>query len=312
MAQRAHALTVQRFGRTMQFFVPLYISNYCYNQCTYCGFSVGNRYPRRVLSDSEIISEAQLLRDRGFDQIVVLTGEAEDKAGTEYIAHAIRLLSPLFASISIEVQPMSQSDYSRVIEAGADGLVLFQETYDSEAYASYHLAGKKRHFSKRLDAVEAGASAGFYKLTLGALLGLTDWRFDAMALSHHLVYMQRHFWTLQYGISFPRIKDMVGDFQVNYPISDRELVQFIVAFRLCFPDISITMSTRESAQLRDKLLPLGVTHISAESNTAPGGYGGTSTEPQFEISDHRSLPEMISVVKHHGYEPVMRDWVKLV
>jgi len=310
MAQLAHQLTVQRFGRVIQLFIPLYISNLCYNKCTYCGFSVDKKYPRRILNDSEIIAEAKVLQARGFQHVIVLTGEAEDKVGTDYIAHAITLMRPYFSSISIEVQPMNESDYLKMREVGVDSLTLFQETYHPDAYATYHLAGKKKHFSNRLDAVDAGSSAGFYRIALGALLGLTDWRYDALALSQHLVYLQKKYWRTQYGISFPRIKDMGSDFDIQHPVTDRDIVQFITAFRLCFPDLGITLSTRESATLRDQLVPLGITQMSAESNTSPGGYSGMDAEPQFETSDHRSLAEIRDALAELGYESVMKDWVQ--
>ena len=309
MAQRSHQLTIQRFGRVIQLFIPLYISNLCYNKCTYCGFSVDKKYPRRILNDDEIIAEAQVLQSRGFQHVIVLTGEAEDKVGTAYIAHAITLMRPYFSSISIEVQPMNETDYIKMREVGVDSLTLFQETYHPDAYATYHLAGKKKHFSNRLDAVDAGAKAGFYRIALGALLGLTDWRYDALALCQHLIYLQKKYWRTQYGISFPRIKDMGSEFDIEHPVSDRDIVQFITAFRLCFPDLGITLSTRESATLRDQLLPLGITQMSAESNTAPGGYSGMDTEPQFETSDHRSLGEIRETLAGLGYESVMKDWV---
>lgn len=309
MAQRAHHLTIQRFGRVIQIFIPIYISNLCYNKCTYCGFSVEKKYPRRILNDAEIVAEAKLLQRRGFQHVVVLTGEAEDKAGTAYIANAISVMKPYFSSISIEVQPMNNADYNRMRQVGVDGLTLFQETYHPDAYATYHLAGKKKHFSNRLDAVEAGANAGFYRIALGALLGLTDWRYDALALAHHLSYLQKKYWRTQYSISFPRIKDMGSEFEIAHPVSDQDVVQFIAAFRLCFPDLGITMSTRESPQFRNHLIPLGITQMSAESNTAPGGYSGTDTEPQFETSDHRSLEEIRVVLSRLGYEMVMKDWV---
>ena len=309
MAQRSHTLTVQRFGRIIQLFIPMYISNYCYNKCTYCGFSVEKKYQRRRLNDAEIIQESKVLNNRGFDHVIVLTGEAEDQAGTNYIANAIRMMRPYFSSISIEVQPMSEPDYHILRNSGVDGLTLFQETYHPENYATYHLAGKKKQFSNRLDAVEFGAWAGFYSINLGALLGLSDWRYDALALAHHLSYMQKTYWKSKYGISFPRINDMGSEFDIKHPVTDQDVVQFITAFRLCFPDLGITMSTRENATLRDNLMPLGITQMSAESNTAPGGYSGTDTNPQFETSDHRSLDQIKERLVQLNYQAVMKDWI---
>ncbi len=308
MAQRAQQLTHQRFGKAMQLFIPMYLSNLCYNKCTYCGFSVEHKYPRVILSDKEIVAEGQLLAKKGFQHLLLLTGEAEDKVGVDYIVHAIGLLRPMFASIGIEVQPLSEADYRKVIAAGADGLTLYQETYHPESYQKHHLAGKKKHFSKRLQALEDGAKAGFHKINIGALLGLYAWRYEALALSAHLDYMKKKYWQSQYMISFPRIQEMFGEYNPAYDVRDQDLVQLICAFRLCFPDLGISLSTRECATLRDNLVGLGITQMSAESNTAPGGYSGMDSESQFDIADHRPLPLIQDMLKRKGYDPVVKNW----
>ncbi len=308
MAQRSQALTHQRFGKVMQLFIPMYLSNLCYNKCTYCGFSVEHKYPRVILSDKEILAEGQLLANKGFQHLLLLTGEAEDKVGVDYIVHAIGLLRPMFASIGIEVQPLSEDDYRKVLAAGADGLTLYQETYHPEAYQKHHLAGKKKHYAKRLQALEAGARAGFYKINIGALLGLYAWRYEALALAAHLQYLMRHYWRSQYMISFPRIQEMFGEYNPAYDVRDQDLVQLICAFRLCFPDLGISLSTRESATMRDNLVGLGITQMSAESNTAPGGYSGMDSESQFDISDHRPLPLILDMLRSKGYDPVVKNW----
>lgn len=310
MAQRAKQITHQRFGRTMQLFIPLYLANLCYNKCTYCGFSVEHKYPRVILSDEEIVREGRLLAERGFQHILLLTGEAEDKVGTDYIVHAIHLLRPHFASIGIEVQPLSETDYRRVIAAGADGLTLYQETYHPEAYRTHHLAGKKKHFAKRLQALEAGARAGFHKINIGALLGLHAWRYEALALASHLDYLYKHYWQTHYMVSFPRIRDMFGEYHPACDVSDADIVQLICAFRLCFPDLGLSLSTRESATMRDNLVGLGITQMSAESNTSPGGYSGIDSESQFETVDHRSLKEIQDMLRRKGYDPVIKNWDK--
>jgi len=308
MAQRSQQLTIQRFGRTMQLFIPLYLSNECMNTCTYCGFSMQYQYKRVTLSSEDILKEGKILAEKGFQHLLLLTGESPKNVDTIYIGNAIEQLSPLFSSIGIEVQPLETPDYQYLIQKGCDSLTLYQETYHKPSYAKYHLFGKKRNYSYRLSATERGAKAGFYRLNLGALLGLYDFRFEAICLAHHLSFLQRHYWQTKYGISFPRINAMTGIFAVEYPVSDLDFVKLICTFRLIFPDLIITLSTRENAELRDKLIPLGITQMSAESDTSPGGYSGSEAEEQFETSDHRSLPMILDVLKQKGYDPILKDW----
>lgn len=233
MAQRAHDLTVQRFGRTMQLFIPMYLSNECSNNCTYCGFSVANKFRRRTLSLDEIATEGRLLSEKGFRHLLILTGESQRKVGTEYISRAIKVLSPYFSSIGIEVQPMSKDDYAQLIESGADSLTVYQETYHPAAYEKHHLSGQKKDFNYRLNTPGRGGAAGFSKINIGALLGLYDWRYEALAIASHLIFLNRHFWKSKLGISFPRITRMFNDeFHPDYLISDAEVTQFVLAFRL--------------------------------------------------------------------------------
>lgn len=308
LAQKSHALTIQRHGRIMQLFIPLYLSNECYNTCTYCGFSIENKFPRVTLSDLQLETELTLLKEKGFDHILLLTGEAQGKVDTNYIARAIKHTSQHFSSVGIEVQPMSKDDYLICIMNGADSLTLYQETYHPDAYKSYHLRGFKKFYSKRLDAVDYACEAGIYKLNIGALLGLYDWRFEAFALAHHLQYLQKKYWKTKLAISFPRITAAEGNFISKYPITDKEYVQLICAFRLCFPDIGITLSTRENPIFRNNILKLGITTISAESNTSPGGYSGEENMEQFSTSDHRTLEEIKAELKRQNYEAMMKDW----
>ncbi len=308
MAQRAHQLTVQRFGKVMQLFIPMYLSNECSNNCTYCGFSVANKFPRRTLNADEIRAEGILLASKGFRHLLVLTGEAQRKVGTEYIANAVQILAPYFSSIGIEVQPMEEIDYHHLIGAGTDSLTVYQETYHPDSYSKYHLSGKKKEFGYRLDTPDRGGKAGFPKMNIGALLGLYDWRYEALSIASHLMYLNRHYWKSKLGISFPRITKVFQDFSPKYLISDAEVTQFILAFRLMFPDIGISLSTRERAEFRDHLLPLGITQMSAESMTSPGGYSGFDEEAQFETTDHRPLATIQSHLTAVGYEPVFKDW----
>ncbi len=308
MAQISQAITRQRFGHTMQVFVPMYLSNLCYNRCTYCGFSVDNKYPRKTLSDTEMRQEMDHLRKRGFRHLLLLTGEAPDKVGVPYISKAVSLARTLFDSVGIEIQPLTETDYRTMITAGADSLTLYQETYHPEAYKTYHISGLKSRFQHRLDATDYGGRAGFYRLNIGALLGLYDWRWDALALAQHAHYLQRAYWQTKVMISMPRIRHTYGGFSSIYPVTDADLVQFICAFRMVFPDAGLSLSTREPAILRDALIPLGITQMSAESNTSPGGYTIGDEEPQFEISDHRPLEEVTAMLQKKGYDVVMKDW----
>ncbi len=308
LAQRAQAITIQRFGKTMSLFAPMYLSNWCYNRCTYCGFSMELDYERVVLSDEEILKEAKALSSTGIQHVLLLTGEAPDKAGVDYIEHAVRLIKPYFSSIGIEIQPLKTVEYQRLIKAGVDTLTVYQETYHKESYMIYHLSGKKSRFDHRLETLDRGGEAGFHRLNLGALLGLYEWRYEALAIAHHIDYLKKRYWKSKFGISFPRIKSFVGQFDVQYPISDKELVQYICAFRLLFPDLGISLSTRESETLRNQLIHLGITSMSAGSHTEPGGYSGSDATCQFDISDERSVEDVCQYLHTQGFDPMLKDW----
>lgn len=308
LAQRSYSITRQRHGNIMQLFIPMYLSNECFNTCTYCGFSMNYDYPRKTLTNEEIIKEAKLLSKKGFKHILLLTGESPKKVGVDYILNAVRLIRPYFASIGIEVQPLKTCEYQQLMQAGADSLTLYQETYEPAIYKKHHLFGLKKNYTNRLNAIEEGAKANFYRLNLGTLLGLYDWRYEALALAQHLNYLMQQYWTIKYSISFPRIKEMYGQYSVDYPTSDKHLVQLITAFRCIYPDLGITLSTREPASLRDNLAPLGITTMSAESNTAPGGYSEHDSEEQFSTSDKRSKENIEVMLKKQKLEAVYKDW----
>ena len=308
LAKKSLALTRQRFGNTMQLFIPMYLSNECFNTCTYCGFSLEYKYKRKTLTKAEIKHEASLLAKKGFKHILLLTGESPKHVSTPYLKEAISIITPYFSSIGIEVQPLEQSDYQTLIQAGADKLTLYQETYHKESYLKYHTFGLKRNFNNRLDAVEKGAKAGFYNINIGSLLGLYDWRYEAFAMAEHLDYLTKKYWKAKYSISFPRIQEMIGTFHEPYPISDKHLTQLIIAFRLAYPDLGITLSTREPKSLRDNLAPLGITTMSAESSTSPAGYSAGNYEEQFQTNDNRSLDSIISMLKSKNLDPVIKDW----
>ncbi|HYY13880.1 MAG TPA: 2-iminoacetate synthase ThiH [Chthoniobacterales bacterium] len=332
MAQTARSLTLQNFGRTMRLFAPLYLSNECINNCRYCGFSRDNPILRVTLGVDEVIAEAHHLAAQGFRQILLVAGEHPKFVRRGYLGECVHALAPEFSSIAIEVGPMEARDYIPMIEAGADGLVVYQETYNRAVYAEMHTAGPKRDFNFRLDCVERGYAAGFRRLGIGALFGLSRWQEEAVALAAHTEYLLKHCWQAQITVSLPRLRPAAGGFRPLFSMRDRELAQLVCAFRITFPQVGIVLSTRERGSLRDTLVSLGVTMMSAGSHTEPGGYTRQGTAHlhrtvrgrivapeyqdgedelatgQFEISDGRSPAEIATVLRVRGLEPVWKDW----
>lgn len=310
LAARAHRLTSQRFGKTIQLYAPLYLSNECHNGCKYCGFSADNHdMLRKTLNDAEILREAEHLQRLGFRHILLLTGEAPEAAGVDFLERVVRLLAPMFSSLSIEVFPMASDEYRRLVEAGIDGLTLYQETYDRQLYPELHPYGPKSDFRYRLEAPERGGEAGLRRIGIGALLGLGDFYSDAFHTGLHARYLMQRFWRTQVTISFPRLRPAQGGFAPRTIVSDRQLTQLICALRLLLPDAGLVLSTRESSQLRDNLLPLGITQMSTGSCTAPGGYEGAEHEgEQFAINDERTPEEFCAQLAARGYEAVWKDW----
>ena len=332
MAQASRALTMQNFGRTMRLFAPLYLSNECVNNCRYCGFSRDNPILRVTLSVEEMISEARHLARQGFRQILLVAGEHPKFVSADYLAECVRALAPEFSSISIEVGPMATEDYVPIVEAGTEGLVVYQETYNRGIYAKMHTAGPKRDFNFRLDCAQRGYAAGFRRLGIGALIGLSRWQDEAIALAAHLEHLFKHCWQAEISVSIPRLRPAAGGFRPHFTMNDRELVQLVCALRITFPQVGIVLSTRERAPLRDALASTGVTTMSAGSHTEPGGYtgqgrehlhrtvGGRMVAPeyqggkdqlatgQFEISDERSPAEIAAILRLRGLEPVWKDW----
>ena len=311
IAAAAQATTIRRFGRTVRLFAPLYLSNECVSTCTYCGFSAGNDIVRRTLSIDEVVVEARALRARGFRHVLLVAGEHARIVSKDYLVECVRALAPEIPSISVEVQVWDTDTYRRLVDAGCEGLVVYQETYDQETYSAVHLKGKKRNYDWRLAALDRGAEAGMRRLGLGALLGLhPDWRLDALAVAAHARFLMRRWWRCEVSASLPRLRPAAGGFEPHDPISDRAFVQLLCALRLFLPDLGLSLSTRESPELRDALLRLGVTQMSAGSHTEPGGYAEASeAEPQFQISDTRSPEEVAASLQAAGYDPVWMDTI---
>lgn len=314
MARLAHETTVRQFGKTMRLFTPLYLSNHCANHCRYCGFNAKNTITRSKLTVEEAVREGEAIAATGLRHVLLLTGEHERKAGVDYLEQCIKALAPLFPSVSLEVFPMSEEDYRRMVRAGADGLTLFQETYDPELYAELHPAGPKRDYAYRLDAPERAARAGMRAIGIGALLGLGPWRREAFLAGLHAHYLQNNYPGIEISLSLPRMRPHTGSFEPAHPLNDTDLVQTMLALRLFLPQAGITISTREPAELRDNLLPLGVTRMSAGVSTAVGGHAKDAAERgegQFEISDPRSVREVCAMLRARGWQPVFKDWVPL-
>ena len=310
LAQRAHQISRARFGATVRLFAPLYLSNECVSTCTYCGFSAANDIHRRTLTPEEVASEASELHRRGFRHILLVSGEHARIVNRDYLEACVAAVAPGFAQVGVEVQVWDTDTYRRLVHAGADGVVVYQEAYDPDTYAAVHLKGKKRNYAWRLAAPDRAAAAGMRRLGIGALLGLhPDWRSEAIALASHGRALIRRWWRCEVQMSLPRLRPAAGGYEPADPVSDADLVQLLCALRIFLPDVGISMSTREPAALRDALVPLGVTTMSAGSHTEPGGYAASSdAEPQFEISDARSPAEVAAALRSAGYDPVWKDW----
>jgi 2-iminoacetate synthase len=308
MAQISHRLTRERFGRTMQMFAPLYLTNTCSNICVYCGFNARNKIPRRVLNDAEIEAEIVVLKRMGFDHVLFLTGETP-RIGRTYFSNAARLLRPHFSSIAMEVQSLTTADYEVLAGEGVSGVVMFQETYDAEIYPQYHLKGPKADMAFRLDAPDRMGQAGIKKIGLGALYGLSDWRTEAWFMALHLRHLEKNYWRCRCSVSFPRLRPHAGQAVKVTPFGERNLVQAITALRLLSHEAELTLSTRERPEFRDHAMRLGITSMSAASRTNPGGYALDETSlEQFAINDDRSVETVVESLRRVGYEPVWKDW----
>lgn len=309
MAQISQQLTLKRFGSVVQMYVPLYLSNECNNICTYCGFSYDNKVRRKTLNPIEIMQEVAVIKEMGFEHVLLVTGEANQSVHTDYFKKVLELIRPHFAQISMEVQPLDLQDYEELRPYGLNTVLVYQETYHQEDYKKHHPKGKKSNFQYRLETPDRLGKAGIHKMGLGVLIGLEDWRTDSFYTAMHLDYLEKTYWQSKYSISFPRLRPFSGGLEPKVVMSDRELVQLICAYRLFNEEVELSISTRESEIFRDNIIKLGITSMSAASKTNPGGY---AVEPQsleqFEISDERSAAEISEMISRQGYEPVWKDW----
>jgi len=338
MARESALLTRRNFGKAIRLFAPLYLSNECINNCAYCGFSRDNAILRVTLEIQSVVREARHLATEGFRNILLVAGEHPKFVSNGYLEACVRALAPEIPTLALEVAPMETADYIPLVRAGAEGLVVYQETYDRATYAELHTAGPKRDFDWRLACPERAYGAGFRRIGIGALFGLCDWKGEALALAAHLDHLLRRCWKAQFTVSLPRLRPCAGEFTPRHSLPDREFVQLVAALRICFPHVGIVLSTREPAALRDALLPLGITMMSAGSHTEPGGYTGEgkndlhrtvrgrreelapqpadaggcnhdqSATQQFEIADTRSAAEIAGLLQSRGFEAVWKDW----
>jgi 2-iminoacetate synthase len=309
MARLSRELTQKRFGKTIQMYIPLYLSNECTNICTYCGFSLDNKVRRRTLNADEILKEVEVIKSLGYEHVLLVTGEANQTVHVDYFKKALDLIRPHFAQVSMEVQPLDQDEYEQLIPLGLHSVLIYQETYHQDDYRKHHPKGKKSNFNYRLETPDRLGRAGIYKMGLGVLIGLEDWRTDSFFTALHLNYLERTYWQTRYSLSFPRLRPFSGGLEPKVEMTDKELVQLICAYRIMNEEVEISLSTRESEKFRNHCIQLGVTSISAGSKTNPGGY---AVEPdsleQFEISDERSPAQIADMIRMGGYEPVWKDW----
>ncbi len=309
IAQESYKLTRQRFGNTIQMYIPMYLSNECQNICTYCGFSLDVKIPRKTLRNDEIIKEAEFIKNMGYDHVLLVTGEANRTVGLDYFKNAIQLLKPYFSMISMEVQPLEMEEYEELIQLGLHSVLVYQETYHQEDYKKHHPKGKKSNFAYRLATPDRLGQANIHKIGLGILIGLEDWRTDSFFTALHLNYLEKKYWKTRYSISFPRLRPCAGGIALKSTITEKQLVQLIGAYRLLNPEVELSMSTRESNKFRDHIIPLGITSMSAGSKTDPGGYTNPNMQlEQFEVDDTRSVDEIKQIIIHKGFEPVFKDW----
>jgi len=310
MARLAQAITRRRFGKTMSLYIPMYVSNACTNKCVYCGFNHDNPFTRTTLTLDQVRAECEAIKRLApFDNILIVSGEYPALCGVDYLEKVLGVCRPYFNNMTIEVQPMRTEWYERLTHAGLNGVVCFQETYHREAYKKYHPRGMKSHYEWRLNGFDRMGRAGVHKIGLGVLIGLEDWRADMIMLARHLRYLQKHYWRTRYSVNFPRMRPSESGYQPNVVLTDRQLVRLTLAFRIFDHDADISYSTREAPALRDGMMRLGVTSMSAGSQTEPGGYASTPDAlEQFEVSDERSPAQVVEAIRRHGLDPVFKDW----
>ncbi len=311
MASLSSKITMRNFGKTIRMFVPLYVSNVCVNNCKYCGFARRHNIERKTLTLKEVEAEVKATYALGFRSILLVAGESPELVTSGYLEDCIKICAKKFPSISVEIAPSSIEVYERFTSLGCEGLTVFQESYDTEIYKEMHPSGPKANYEWRLGTPERGAKGGMRSVGLGPLFGLGDWRFEIIACALHAKYIYKNFYKTRVNISLPRMRPAESGFvpQEGHVPSDKELVKILCALRLFMEHLGLVVSTREPRKLRDGLVGLGVTQMSAASSTKPGGYAEEETAGgQFDIDDNRSVEEFTAMLKSKGYEPVWKDF----
>lgn len=310
MAVLSRHYTQERFGKTISMYIPMYVSNACTNKCVYCGFNHDNKFARTTLDEEQIKRECEAIKKLApFENLLIVSGEYPSLCGVDYLEKVLHICRPYFHNLTIEVQPMKMEQYARLTKAGLNGVVCFQETYHKEAYREYHPKGMKSHYAWRLNGFDRMGQAGVHKIGLGVLIGLEDWRTDLVMLARHLRYLQKKYWRTRYSVNFPRMRPSESGYQPKTVLTDRELAQLTFAFRIFDHDVDISYSTRELPVLRDNMMTLGVTSMSAGSRTEPGGYTAADEAlEQFEVSDDRTPAEVAEAIRAEGYDVVWKDW----
>lgn len=308
MAWLAREVTRVRFGKTIQLYAPLYLSNECKSRCTYCSFSFENKIARLTLDEKALRHEAAALAGTGIQHVLLLTGEDTRATPVDYIARSVEICRDYFTNISLEIYPLSVADYSRLVAAGAEGLTLYQETYDRGSYARVHLGGKKKNYDWRLEGIYRAGEAGFRKLGVGALLGLSRFRPEVFLLGRHARFLMKKFWRSEVQVSLPRIRPAIKSFRGEVHVTDSQFAQMYFALRLYLPDAGLVLSTRESPHFRDSIAGLGINSMSTGSKTEPGGYTGSGALTQFEIEDNRTPRNFARALESAGLTPVWKNW----
>ncbi len=313
MAQLSHRYTMERFGKTISLYIPLYVSNACTNQCVYCGFNHNNPLKRVTLTMEQVKAECEAIRKLGpFENLLIVSGEFPSLNGVDYLEKVLQVARPYFNNLTIEVMPMKEKDYYRLTQSGLNGVVCFQETYNEANYKKYHPRGMKSIYEWRVNGFDRMGMAGVHKIGMGVLIGLEDWRTDVTMMARHLRYLRKNYWKTKYSINFPRMCPAEGGYHPSVIMNDRELAQLTFAFRIFDHDIDISYSTREKPSFRANMMKLGVTSMSAGSKTEPGGYVSTPDAlEQFEVSDDRTPLQVAQEIRDLGYEAVWKDWDKI-
>ena len=311
LAQQASLLTRQHFGRAISLYGPIYLSNFCSSHCTYCGFNSQHKIQRLKMTPDQYRKEMQYIHSTGIRNIIMLTGESYKHTPTSYLVEAAQIASEYFQGIAMEVHPMQTSEYKELFAAGVDGITVYQETYDRKRYAEVHLSGYKKDYDFRYATAHRAAEAGMRHISLGILLGLSDVVNDVYAIYQHLRELEKSFPGVEYSISFPRLRTVKEESLAQCDVDDLQFVKIIALTRILFPRVGINLSTRESANLRDHLLEIAITRMSAGSNTSVGGYTlleAKEQDPQFDIKDERSVDQIVQLLKSKNFDPVFTDW----